>query len=396
MRWKRYLLCVLIGFIFFIAAEHVNVQKNAVEKGIIYRNPCGKGEVSYEFYVDGIGENREKMYLTVPEQQMTGAQFHAQISEIEKELRESILGENSSLDEVREDLKLDTELSEYGISVSWSSDQPEIISRLGSVYGEEVPESGREVMLTASLSCGEEKEDLDIRVMVYPQTKTKKERFTEHLEHLAERDRESEKIILPKKFAGENITYRSASHRQNLVLPFLGAAAAGCLWIKEKSDEKEKRKRRENELKAAYHDLVSGFLILTGAGYSSKAAWKKLAKDLEANEKKQTQTLVQEMQTAVNQMDTGTAETKAYAAFGRRCGVRCYIRFASLLESSVSTGGKNLRKLLQTELDEAFKQRTDLARRKGEEASSKLLLPMFGMLGIVMVMVAAPAFLSIS
>lgn len=394
MNWKKYLLCILTGIVFFIAAESVNEKKNAVEKGVIYRNPCGKGEAVYEFYVDGIGENHEKLKLSVPERQMPGKEFHERVPEIERCLRESILGENPSLDEVRNDLELDTELSEYGVLVSWSSDHPEVVSRIGTVYGEEVPESGQEVILTASLTCGEEKEELNIHIMVYPQMKTKREQFTEHLECLAEQNRESERIALPMKFDGESITYRSTSHRQNFVLLFLGVIAAGCLWIKEKSDKKELRKRREDELNASYHDLVSGFLILTGAGYSSKAAWKKLTKDLKANEKRQT--LVREMETAVNQMDTGTVETQAYAAFGRRCGVRCYIRFASLLESSVSTGGKNLRKLLETEMDEAFKQRADLARRKGEEASSKLLLPMFGMLGIVMVMVVAPAFLSIS
>ena len=65
------------------------------------------------------------------------------------------------------------------------------------------------------------------------------------------------------------------------------------------------------------------------------------------------------------------------------------------MESSVQTGGKNLRNLLEAEMEEAFKQRADMARKKGEEASSRLLLPLFGMLGIVMVMVAAPAFLAL-
>ena len=47
-------------------------------------------------------------------------------------------------------------------------------------------------------------------------------------------------------------------------------------------------------------------------------------------------------------------------------------------------------------MEEALKQRRDLARRKGEEASTKLLLPMFLMLGIVMVLVVAPAFLTLA
>ena len=45
-------------------------------------------------------------------------------------------------------------------------------------------------------------------------------------------------------------------------------------------------------------------------------------------------------------------------------------------------------------MEEALKQRADIAKRKGEEVSAKLLLPMFGMLVVVMIMVVAPAFLS--
>ena len=44
-------------------------------------------------------------------------------------------------------------------------------------------------------------------------------------------------------------------------------------------------------------------------------------------------------------------------------------------------------------MEEAFEQRKHQARRLGEEASTKLLLPLFLMLGVVMIMVAVPAML---
>ena len=101
------------------------------------------------------------------------------------------------------------------------------------------------------------------------------------------------------------------------------------------------------------------------------------------------------MQTTLNQMETGMPEIRAYGEFGRRIGIGSYMKFASLLGNSVSTGGKDLRRLLEEEMEAAFRQRKDLALRKGEEASTKLLIPMFLMLGIVMIMVVAPAFLSL-
>ena len=101
------------------------------------------------------------------------------------------------------------------------------------------------------------------------------------------------------------------------------------------------------------------------------------------------------MQITLNQVETGTPEVQAYAEFGKRCGLQCYIKFAALLESTVSTGGKNMRKLMEDEMEAAFQKRTDFAKRKGEEASTRLLLPMFCMLGVVMVMVVSPALLAL-
>ena len=63
--------------------------------------------------------------------------------------------------------------------------------------------------------------------------------------------------------------------------------------------------------------------------------------------------------------------------FGKRTGLRCYVRLVSLLESGVSMGGREMRRHLETEMENAFSQRKDLAMRKGEEAATKLLLPMF-------------------
>lgn len=395
MKWKRYVLCICSGIVLFLLAEVSDSQINSVEKGILYRNSCGKGEAVYEFYVEGVGENREKISLTVPEQKMSEEQFVASIPDIMELICERMLGENESLSMVQDDLNLIADIPEYGISVEWRSQKPEIISRIGTVESDKVSEYGENVMLEATLINGISSEIVEILVVVYPAQKTQIEQFVGALEQLVIQNERDSTIALPAEYEKRQVVYRSASHSQNFALIFLGIVAAGCLWLKERNDREKEQKDRESSLMMDYQDLVSGFLILTGAGYPTKAAWKKLTKDMEDAGTSPVRPLLREMRTAVNQMDTGMPETQAYAAFGRRCGVRCYVRFASLLESSVNTGGKNLRKLLETEMEEAFKQRADMARQKGEEASSKLLLPLFGMLGVVMVMVVAPAFLSL-
>ena len=195
----------------------------------------------------------------------------------------------------------------------------------------------------------------------------------------------------------------------------MGAAAAGCLFLKEKNDIEKEKKRRKDSLLLDYSDILSRFAVLTGAGYTIRHAWKKIVLDYErkwteksgigsrANGKrtalrgrrKRERPVYEEMRMTLNQMETGIPELQAYGNFGRRCGLRCYLRFVSLLENNLNTGGKNLRRLLEAEVENAFEQRKDLARRMGEEASAKLLVPLFLMLGVVMVMIVAPAFLTL-
>ena len=54
----------------------------------------------------------------------------------------------------------------------------------------------------------------------------------------------------------------------------------------------------------------------------------------------------------------------------------------------------NFRNLLGIEAVAAWEERVNLARRIGEEASTKLLLPLFLMLGVVMAMVMVPAMMA--
>ena len=97
----------------------------------------------------------------------------------------------------------------------------------------------------------------------------------------------------------------------------------------------------------------------------------------------------------ISQLKSGMAEGRAYGEFGRRCGLQPYVKLAALLEQNRKTGSKNLKSALELEMVSAFEQRKNLAKKLGEEAGTKLLLPLFLMLGVVMIMIVVPAFLAI-
>lgn len=71
-----------------------------------------------------------------------------------------------------------------------------------------------------------------------------------------------------------------------------------------------------------------------------------------------------------------------------------YRKLSGLLEQNVRKGSESLRLALEAELENAFEQQKTMVRRLGEEASAKLLFPLFLLLAVVMIMVSVPAFLS--
>ena len=82
----------------------------------------------------------------------------------------------------------------------------------------------------------------------------------------------------------------------------------------------------------------------------------------------------------------GTSEVIAYERFGRRVKLLPYLRFSSLIAQNVKKGSGELLNQLE--------ERKELAKRLGEEAATKLLIPMVLMLLIVLSIIMVPGMLS--
>jgi len=89
-------------------------------------------------------------------------------------------------------------------------------------------------------------------------------------------------------------------------------------------------------------------------------------------------------------------ELQAYENFGRHCQLSAYRKLSSLIVQNVRKGAKGMQKLLEEEEWEAYEQRKAQARQSGEEASTKLLLPMGIMLVIVLAIMIIPAGISLN
>lgn len=146
-----------------------------------------------------------------------------------------------------------------------------------------------------------------------------------------------------------------------------------------------------------YSELVSKLIVYLGAGLTIRNAWERILRTYEEMQRKGLvgeRAVYEEMRRTCEEMQKGIPEGKAYQNFGRRCRLQPYIKLCALLEQNRKNGGRNLCPLLQAEMDSAFEERKNAAKRRGEEAGTRLLLPLFMMLIIVMVIVILPAMLS--
>ncbi len=170
------------------------------------------------------------------------------------------------------------------------------------------------------------------------------------------------------------------------------------MWAaREKMKEQNAKKQREQLLLLDYSEIVSKFMVFISAGMTIRTAWERIAVGYENTVQggtRKPRPAYEEMCHTISQLKSGMAESRAYGEFGRRCGLQPYVKLAALLEQNRKTGSKNLKAALELEMVTAFEQRKNLAKKLGEEAGTKLLLPLFLMLGVVMVMMVVPAFLA--
>ena len=170
------------------------------------------------------------------------------------------------------------------------------------------------------------------------------------------------------------------------------AAVAAVFWGKDKDLDKQ-IKERDEQLAADYPEMVSKLSLYIGAGMSTRLAWRKIAE--EYRQKGIKRYVYEEMLFSCREMESGMSEIQAYQHFAKRCRLQRYVKLVSLLEQNTRLGAAGFLSTMRSECKDALQERKAEAARKGEEAGTKLLLPMVMMLAIVMVVIIVPAFVSI-
>ena len=347
--------------------------------------------------VSGLSEAEDiSVYVTgqVPQGSGMDAVFDTEY----QELLPVILNKNSSFEHVTSELDFQKE-SGRGLRVIYKSSVPELLSNYGNIYPEELTEKGADITVLVTLIYGDESREYELPVHIEKEAArvlSEKERLEQMIRDLDAGSVGEEVLQLPDEFEEQTVLFEKKELSPYTFLILALVLALGLLYLPEEK-MKARMKERDEELRRSYPNLLSKLGTLISAGMSIYGAWMRVVKDYDESirsGKRKPEYAYEEMKITSYEIRSGTSEDQAYATFGKRCGLHSYIKFGNMLGQNVRQGISGLNESLREEMSKALEERKNEALRQGEIAGTRLLFPMMMMLGVVIISLIVPAFLS--
>lgn len=403
-KYRNYLPALtVIGMVCLVAGileQAGGAGKNALTR--LERGKAGAGETEVPLILKSEDLRDSYTYtVTVEEQKLTDAEAERVFADAGQELEQVILGENRSPEQITTDLTVPEQLQEGLVSVDCYFEPYELVEMDGTILWENLTGETAIVKVTAQMGCQEREAVHEFYLQLTPQplegTEAVLAEIKESIE--AENLKQGEAYLsLPDEAQGAPLGWYSPSERVDVKLLLLGVACMAARYVYRKEKQERERKQWEQGLVLDYPDIVSQLSLLAGAGMTVPAAWSRLALDYRSEKERghgRVRPGYEELLKTMYEMQDGTGEIQAYENFGQRCGQSQYRKFASLLMQNVRKGTRDMQRLLDAEAEDAFRQRKAYAKQLGEEAGTRLLLPMGMMLLLVFAILMLPAMLSL-
>lgn len=392
----------LAGFLGFVIYMTENGGQCLTGDGRLLKNEAGEDSDSQKLQlnVDGILEDYDYT-VEVEAQRFQGDALEQLFASASKEAEETFIAENVSLDCIEQSVSLPKKLQNGQIQAKWQFDPEGIIDEDGHLCTEKLDEDGSIVMTSLTLDYYGEIRNYSFGCQVYKKKLDPAEQvladIRDYFEKETEKSQNEKYMRLPIQLNGNILQWSQAEGKTYQIILLLGLFGAVAVYIQQGIQEQQKEQRRKELLLRQYPDMVSKLSLLLGAGMTLSGAWERIVLNYQRQlERQQTgpMEVYEEMLLSYRELQDGIGELKVYEHFGERCGTPQYRKLAMLIIQNLRKGSAGLMQILEKEVTEAFALRKNHAKKAGEEAGTKILLPMVLMLCIVMVIILVPAFLT--
>lgn len=387
---------------FLVLAGYVEASNQKLdEENRIVRGRPGEGSTTVELELDAGGILEDYSYeLEVEELPFTRAEADQLFEDTKREIDACFYADGDTAEHVTHAVSMREAYADRLVRAEWTLKNYNVVNADGTIREDALSEEGTLVEATAELSCGEYRQSYHFGFMVYPREKSPVEELLQHIEDAVrtEQDREGGDgyLTLPDEVDGYALSWTQAKEHLVIKILLFEVVVIVLLYFVKQERKKESEKLRKEEMLLDYAELVNKLLILLGSGMSLKQAWNQIsARYLDKREKGENiRHIYEEMVVTNYEIQDGESERTAYQRFGERTGLGTYYRFVRILAQNLQTGSRGLCQLLEQEAESALEERKTAARKLGEEAGTKMLLPLMMMLGIVIAIIMVPAILS--
>ena len=392
-------LLVSFGALILLAAVLITEARKdrSVSGGILTRPGYGENASSSNLNLTISGEEESEAFeILLEPRSYSRVEVRAFLTAAQEELAGIILQDNESLDYVSRPLSFPETLQNGIVEASYEVTPYGMIDENGMIVGE-VLSAGSIVNITVTLSCQSQVRTWSFSARLYPQELTDSEQL--HMEirravrNAQEKDPENESIRLPSKIGDRTLRWYYPKSSAYYLLILFAILTPCLLWTHSDQKIHDEAKARHDQLDLDYSEMLWKLTMLLGAGLTIRGAFARVTAQYQA-EKAGKRYVYEEMLLALREMKSGVPEAVAYENFGRRCGLPTYIKLGSLLSQNLKKGSRGLTRLLEREALMSMEQHKMIARKLGEKAGIKMLLPMIMMFGVVLAVIMVPAFLA--
>lgn len=141
---------------------------------------------------------------------------------------------------------------------------------------------------------------------------------------------------------------------------------------------------KKDAIISEFPKMVSKLTLLVNAGMLVRRAWDEVANS------NYEDALYAEMRITSKDIQEGMSIENAMESFASRCGLKEIRKFSSIYVQAVNRGASESINSMKIMADEAWEQKKQLSKQKGEIASQKLLIPNMIMFVGIMIIVVVP------
>ncbi len=174
-----------------------------------------------------------------------------------------------------------------------------------------------------------------------------------------------------------------ANGTDKLLLFVVAVIMCGALYYYFSTQPASKVKKRSERFMDEFPNAVSTIALLVNSGMILREAWREVSMSEESD-------LYFEMRKVNDEIDNGVSEIDALYNFANRCVTPEIKKFTSFIVQGLEKGSRDLAIALRNQTDELWELKKQTILKRGELASSKLMLPLMIMFIGVLIMIMGP------